>query len=113
MGSADIKAQLAKETRLFGDIDRSFTDLMVHTATQPLLDIAARRDLAPKLEGLAAQLERVQKSLGEYLERQRNRFPRYVLRHFVAFGPRHCPHTGCCCGPSGSFFSEMKICWRC
>lgn len=49
------------------------------TSTSRILDIANMQGAQRLLERLADMLAKIQKALGEYLERERNSFPRFYF----------------------------------
>jgi dynein heavy chain 1 len=81
-GSADIKAQLPQEFSRFKAVDGEFVALMRRVAAKPtVLDL-----LSGPHDGLLRQLERqgslmskIQKALGDYLEKQRAAFSRFYF----------------------------------
>uniref|UniRef100_A0A7S1KNU3 Dynein heavy chain, cytoplasmic n=1 Tax=Percolomonas cosmopolitus TaxID=63605 RepID=A0A7S1KNU3_9EUKA len=79
-GNKDIKQQLPTETAKFNVVNNTFKSLMRKVQSNPLiLEIIAIPNCLKTLEGLHTQLQRVQKSLGEYLEKQRAAFPRFYF----------------------------------
>lgn len=79
-GSADIQALLPNEFARFRSIDNDFLAIMKKTASRPkLLEIAATDGLQRSLDRLSDLLSKIQKALGEYLERQRFEFPRFYF----------------------------------
>ena len=80
-GSADIKHLLPNETQRFQSISSEFLALMKKVAKSPLvMDILNIPGVQKSLERLADLLGKIQKALGEYLERERASFPRSALR---------------------------------
>jgi len=80
MSSADIRYQLPDQYHLFGAIDKEWVPLMRKVGANPLvLEVAATPHLQRNLERLGDLLGKVQKALGEYLERQRATFPRFYF----------------------------------
>ena len=80
-GSADIKHLLPNETQRFQSISSEFLSLMKKVAKSPLvMDVLNIPGVQKSLERLADLLGKIQKALGEYLERERASFPRSVLR---------------------------------
>lgn len=76
-GSADIKHLLPNETQRFQSISSEFLALMKKVAKSPLvMDILNIPGVQKSLERLADLLGKIQKALGEYLERERASFPR-------------------------------------
>lgn len=79
-GSADIKHLLPNETQRFQSISSEFLSLMKKVAKSPLvMDVLNIPGVQKSLERLADLLGKIQKALGEYLERERASFPRSVL----------------------------------
>ncbi|EDV24404.1 uncharacterized protein TRIADDRAFT_24890 [Trichoplax adhaerens] len=79
-GSADIKHLLPTETSRFTSISTEFLGLMKKVAKSPLvLDVLSIQGVQRSLERLADLLGKIQKALGEYLERERASFPRFYF----------------------------------
>ena len=79
-GSADIKHLLPVETNRFQTISSEFLALMRKVYKSPLVvDVLAIPNVQKNLERLADLLGKIQKALGEYLERERSRFPRFYF----------------------------------
>ncbi|XP_071963522.1 cytoplasmic dynein 1 heavy chain 1-like [Antedon mediterranea] len=79
-GSADIKHLLPVETQRFSSISNEFLGLMKKVAKSPLvLDVVNIPGVQKGLERLADLLGKIQKALGEYLERERSSFPRFYF----------------------------------
>jgi dynein heavy chain 1 len=79
-GSADIKQLLPNETARFGSISSEFLGLMKKVYNSPMaLDVLAIPDGEKTLERLKDLLEKIQKSLTDYLDRQREAFPRFYF----------------------------------
>jgi dynein heavy chain 1 len=79
-GSADIKSMLAAEFNKFRGIDSEFTALMKKVQAKPtVLDVMSIQGLAQNLERFADMLSRIQKALGDYLEKQRQSFARFYF----------------------------------
>ncbi|XP_022096690.1 cytoplasmic dynein 1 heavy chain 1-like isoform X2 [Acanthaster planci] len=79
-GSADIKHLLPVETQRFSSISTEFLALMKKVAKSPLvLDVVNIPGVQRSLERLADLLGKIQKALGEYLERERASFPRFYF----------------------------------
>lgn len=80
MTSADIRYQLPDQYHLFGAIDKEWVPLMRKVGSKPsVLEVAAIPNLQRSLERLGDLLSKVQKALGDYLERQRATFPRFYF----------------------------------
>ena len=79
-GSADIKHLLPIETSRFSSISQEFLALMKKVTKSPLvLDVLNIPGVQRSLERLADLLGKIQKALGEYLERERASFPRFYF----------------------------------
>ena len=79
-GSADIKTMLAAEFSKFKGIDNEFTSLMKKVAQKPIvLEVLAIQNLQPTLERFSEMLNKIQKALGDYLEKQRQNFARFYF----------------------------------
>ncbi|KAK3093975.1 hypothetical protein FSP39_022394 [Pinctada imbricata] len=79
-GSADIKALLPVETSRFQGVSTEFLGLMKKVARSPLvMDVVNIANVQRQLERLADLLSKIQKALGEYLERERASFPRFYF----------------------------------
>lgn len=82
-GSADIKVLLPQESQRFQSVSTEFLGLMKKVSKSPLvMDVLNTSNVQRQLERLADLLSKIQRSLGEYLERQRSSFPRYGLPLF-------------------------------
>ncbi|KAF2672450.1 cytoplasmic dynein-like protein 1 heavy chain 1 [Microthyrium microscopicum] len=80
MGNADIKYLLKTETAHFKSINQRFFEVMKHVSKSPLvLDVLAIDGVQTRMEELAALLTKIQKALGEYLEKERTAFPRFYF----------------------------------
>lgn len=79
-GNADIKALLPTESNRFNNINTEFIAVLRKVYKSPLvLDVLNIPGVQKSLERLADQLNRIQKALGEYLERERVAFPRFYF----------------------------------
>ncbi|SBS80798.1 dynein heavy chain, putative [Plasmodium ovale] len=79
-GSSDIKSLLPQEYNRFKIIDADFINIMKKTAEKPKLLELFQMDIFPKqLTRLSDSLSKIQKALGQYLETQRNKFPRFYF----------------------------------
>lgn len=79
-GNADIKALLPTESNRFNNINTEFMAVLRKVYKSPLvLDVLNIPGVQKSLERLADQLNRIQKALGEYLERERVAFPRFYF----------------------------------
>ncbi|KAJ5558498.1 hypothetical protein N7461_002470 [Penicillium sp. DV-2018c] len=79
-GNADIKHLLPLESGRFQNINSEFFAVMKKVYKSPfVLDVLAIVDVQKSLERLADLLHKIQKALGEYLERERVSFPRFYF----------------------------------
>lgn len=79
-GSADIKTLLPQETSRFQSISSEFLGLMKKVTKSPkVMDVLNIPAVQRSLERLADLLGKIQKALGEYLERERTSFPRFYF----------------------------------
>ncbi|POS87247.1 cytoplasmic dynein-like protein 1 heavy chain 1 [Erysiphe pulchra] len=79
-GNADIKHLLPIESSRFQNINSEFFALMKKVCKQPfVLDVLNISGVQKSLERLAELLNKIQKALGEYLERERVSFPRFYF----------------------------------
>ncbi|KAI9821833.1 MAG: hypothetical protein M1827_002415 [Pycnora praestabilis] len=79
-GNADIKHLLPIESSRFQNINSEFFSVMKKVYKSPfVLDILSISGVQKSLERLADLLNKIQKALGEYLERERVSFPRYYF----------------------------------
>uniref|UniRef100_A0A183BLW5 Dynein heavy chain, cytoplasmic n=2 Tax=Globodera pallida TaxID=36090 RepID=A0A183BLW5_GLOPA len=79
-GSADIAHLLPSESNRFNMVSNEFLGLMRKVSAFPrILDVIHIQGVQKILERLADMLSKIQKALGEYLERERNSFPRFYF----------------------------------
>lgn len=79
-GSADIRNLLPVETSRFQNINSEFMSIMKKVYKSPnVLDVMAIPNIQASLERLADLLGKIQKALGEYLEKERSSFPRFYF----------------------------------
>ncbi|KAH1307835.1 hypothetical protein KXX11_000076 [Aspergillus fumigatus] len=79
-GNADIKHLLPLESSRFQNINSEFFAVMKKVYKSPfVLDVLAINGVQKSLERLAELLNKIQKALGEYLERERISFPRFYF----------------------------------
>jgi len=65
---------------VFCSVSTEFLGLMKKVAKSPLvMDVLNIPNVQRQLERLADLLSKIQKALGEYLERERSSFPRYSV----------------------------------
>lgn len=78
--NADIKAQLPSQFTKFKGVDNEFSKLMKRTHLKPQIpDIVGIDGLLSQLERQDVTMTMIQKALGEYLEKQRQIFPRFYF----------------------------------
>ena len=78
--NADIKAQLPIQFGKFKGVDNEFLAVMKRVAAKPaVLDVLQVDNMARQLERQDTTMTLIQKALGEYLERQRQIFPRFYF----------------------------------
>ncbi|KAJ2891555.1 dynein heavy chain, partial [Coemansia aciculifera] len=79
-GSADIKHMLPVESSRFQNINTEFLAAMKKVYKSPfVLDVLNLPNIQRSLERLLDLLGKIQKALGEYLERERSSFPRFYF----------------------------------
>jgi dynein heavy chain 1 len=79
-GSADIKHLLPVESARFQNINAEFLTVMKKVYKSPfVIDVMNIQGIQKSLERLADLLNKIQKALGEYLERERASFPRFYF----------------------------------
>ncbi|CAH8492536.1 unnamed protein product [Heterobilharzia americana] len=79
-GSADITVLLPQESQRFQHMSLEFLGLMKKVSKSPLvMDVLNTSNVQRQLERFADFLSKMQRSLGEYLERQRSSFPRFYF----------------------------------
>ncbi|KAF8665172.1 hypothetical protein AX16_000636 [Volvariella volvacea WC 439] len=79
-GSADIKHLLPVESARFQNINTEFLSVMKKVYKSPYVhDVLNIQGIQKSLERLADLLNKIQKALGEYLERERSSFPRFYF----------------------------------
>jgi dynein heavy chain 1 len=79
-GSADIKHLLPVESARFANINTEFLTVMKKVYKSPfVIDVMNIVGIQKSLERLADLLNKIQKALGEYLERERASFPRFYF----------------------------------
>ncbi|KAJ1798747.1 dynein heavy chain, partial [Coemansia sp. RSA 2399] len=78
--SADIKHMLPVESSRFQNINTEFLAVMKKVYKSPfVLDVLNLSNIQRSLERLADLLSKIQKALGDYLERERASFPRFYF----------------------------------
>lgn len=79
-GNVDIKQLLPVESSRFSNINAEFMTAMKGVYKSPLVfDIIAIPGIQKTFDKLANALAKIQKALGEYLERERTAFPRFYF----------------------------------
>ena len=79
-GNNDIKHLLPTESSRFQNINTEFSAVMKKVYKSPfILDVLGISGVQKSLERLAELLSKIQKALGEYLERERMSFPRFYF----------------------------------
>nr|CDI53148.1 cytoplasmic dynein heavy chain 1 [Melanopsichium pennsylvanicum 4] len=79
-GSAEIRHILPVESSRFQNINTEFLAVMKKVSKSPfVLDVLNIPGVQKSLERLADLLSKIQKALGEYLERERANFPRFYF----------------------------------
>ncbi|WWC63949.1 uncharacterized protein I303_106555 [Kwoniella dejecticola CBS 10117] len=79
-GKADIKHLLPVESARFQNINSEFLTVMKKVNKSPfVLDVLYIAGIQKNLERLADLLTKIQKALGEYLEKERSSFPRFYF----------------------------------
>eukprot|EP01156_Anaeramoeba_ignava_P005921 Anaeramoba_ignava/a347318_420.p1 GENE.a347318_420~~a347318_420.p1 ORF type:complete len:2859 (+),score=994.33 a347318_420:263-8839(+) len=79
-GSSDIQQLLPQESSKFRNIDNDFLITMKKVVKSPhILDVLNLPGIQNSLERLSDMLSKIQKALGEYLEKQRSAFPRFYF----------------------------------
>ncbi|KAM4697873.1 dynein axonemal heavy chain 11-like [Rhinophrynus dorsalis] len=78
--SEDIRNQLPEDAKRFEGIDLDFKDLMDDiVSSKNVIEVANQIGLLEKLEALQQRLTLCEKSLSDYLEAKRLRFPRFYF----------------------------------
>ncbi|PLW56951.1 hypothetical protein PCANC_02857 [Puccinia coronata f. sp. avenae] len=79
-GNADIKHLLPNESNRFNNINAEYLGLMKRVFKSPyVLDVIQIPEVLKTLDKLVESLGKLQKALGEYLERERSSFPRFYF----------------------------------
>jgi len=79
-GNSDIKHLLPTESSRFSNINTEFSAVMKKVYKSPfVMDVLVIPGVQKSLERLAELLSKIQKALGEYLERERVAFPRFYF----------------------------------
>ena len=78
--SADIKSQLPSQYGKFKSVDLEFSNVLKRVAGKPgVMDLLQVENLLRQLERQDTTMGIIQKALGEYLEKQRQLFPRFYF----------------------------------
>lgn len=76
----DIKSQLPSQFSKFKGVESEFTSLMKRVSNKPaVVELLQVDNLLRQLERQDASMSTIQKALGEYLEKQRQIFPRFYF----------------------------------
>ncbi|CAK0888334.1 unnamed protein product [Prorocentrum cordatum] len=79
-GSEDIRPHLPDESVMFDNVHEGFTDMMKKIFEEPLATKAcAQPKMLETLANFENDLEKIQKSLNDYLEKKRQSFPRFYF----------------------------------
>ncbi len=80
MTSEDIRKQLPTESMLFDEVNKSFKSITSSMANDSNAKRATHQDgMLELLNGMDSKLDRIQKSLDQYLETKRMYFPRFYF----------------------------------
>ncbi|KAF7265371.1 hypothetical protein GWI33_021219 [Rhynchophorus ferrugineus] len=76
----DIRSQLPDEAKKFDDIDKAFRKILFETSKKPIvLEVCTVPGRLEEFQNLGYGLDRCQKSLNDYLDSKRRRFPRFYF----------------------------------
>ncbi|XP_067943512.1 dynein axonemal heavy chain 6-like [Watersipora subatra] len=79
-GNPDIQRQLPTESKLFGNVDKAWRDIMRRTVDRPnALKAATAPGVLEMLQASNTSLEKIHKCLEDYLETKRLVFPRFYF----------------------------------
>ena len=79
-GSEDIRRQLPAESQLFDSVNSNWKFVMERMSQDPNAHRATHVEgLLPLLNEMNSKLEKIQKSLDQYLETKRQKFPRFYF----------------------------------
>lgn len=79
-GNDEIKQILPFESNRFTSVDAEFIGMLRKVYKSPLImDVISITNIQKTMDRLASLLLNIQKSLGDYLERERNNFPRFYF----------------------------------
>ena len=80
VGNDDIRRQLAEESALFDDVNEKYMALTAALVDDPnAVRACTREGVLGTLNEMNEKLERIQKSLNDYLEQKRQQFPRFYF----------------------------------
>jgi dynein heavy chain len=80
MASEDIQKQLPEETKMFREVNFNFIALMQGVSEDPNAMHACQQDgMLESVTNMEAKLDKIQKSLDQYLETKRMVFPRFYF----------------------------------
>ena len=104
LGSADIRAQLPDDTKIFEAVDVDFKELMGNLSSRPqVITCCTTEGREAQLRAMNKELEKCEKALNEYLEVKKSIFPRFyfvsnaALLDILSNGnnlPKIMPHIG-------------------
>lgn len=87
VGSEDIRKQLPAESVMFDDVNVSFkSSMMTLYKAKNVLQGTHTEGLLEKFMDMDSKLEKIQKSLEDYLEKKRQQFPRYNVLLICIYG---------------------------
>jgi dynein heavy chain len=85
LASADIRAQLPDETKIFEGIDSNFKELMkAAVETTNVVDSCTKEGRVEALKEMSKNLEQCQRKLNDYLDKKKKIFPRFYFVSNVA-----------------------------
>ena len=80
VGSEDIRKQLPAESKMFDGVNNGFKNVMKQLLAEPNVVKGCHLDgMLPSLNDMESKLEKIQKSLDQYLETKRMAFPRFYF----------------------------------
>lgn len=80
MASEDIQRQLPHESKLFSQVNEDYKTVTQEIVERPnAVQACTREGVLDMLTGMDAKLEKIQKSLDQYLETKRQSFPRFYF----------------------------------
>jgi dynein heavy chain len=85
LASADIRAQLPEETKIFEGIDSAFKELMKGAVdTTNVVEACTKEGRGEALKGMTRDLEMCQRKLNDYLDKKKKLYPRFYFVSNVA-----------------------------